>query len=180
MIEILEVIEMSDNKTTPDPLATIAADLAALTARVSVVETTANPTAAAALSEARRHLLRAAVAVELAQEATAWTDVADDMAAEAEQGAGGQEPPLKDIADAPCPECGAHAVSFADDLAFDEMILGAQGVVSVNIPNLTGIRCSNCGDHAFDADASKKIMQAVSEAESGGQDPQGKEGGAGA
>lgn len=62
----------------------IAADLAALTARVSDAETTASPTAAAALSEARRHLLRAAVAVELAQEAKACEDVADDMATEAQ------------------------------------------------------------------------------------------------
>lgn len=61
------------------PTPTIAADLAALTARVSEAETTASPTGAAALSEARRYLLRATVAVELAQEAKAWKDAADEV-----------------------------------------------------------------------------------------------------
>lgn len=85
---------------TPHTLLTIiAADLAALTASVSDVETTASPTAAAALSEARRHLLRASAAVERAQEAKAWKDVADDliMKAQAEQGTGEDTPPIADI-----------------------------------------------------------------------------------
>jgi len=70
-------------------LATIASDLRALTARVSDAETTAQPTAALALSEARRHLLRASMAIERAQEDKAWKDVADDLIAkaQAEQGA---------------------------------------------------------------------------------------------
>ena len=177
-------------RTTPDAVAAIAADITALTARVSEAETTASPTAAAALSKARRHLLRASVAVELAQEAKAWKDVADDLITKAQaereevppmadiptitpemleetkaeiakRRAGGQGSSLKDIVDAPCPECGAHAVSFVDDLVFDEMIVGKQGVIPIRIPNLTGIRCSECGDYAFDPDASKKIMEAV-------------------
>jgi hypothetical protein len=178
------VCDVCPERTPPDPLATIAADLAALTARVSDVETTTSPTAAAALSEARRHLLRASAAVERAQEAKAGAEIAGDMAAQAEpeaadipaitpemveatnveiakRRAGRQGSPLAEVADAPCPECGAKAVSFVDDLVFDEMVVGEQGVTPIRIPNLTGIRCSNCGDHAFDADSSKKIMEAV-------------------
>jgi hypothetical protein len=68
----------------------IAADCRALTARVSKAEATASPTEAAALQEARGHLLRASMAVERAQKGASWKDVADDpiTKAQAEQGAG--------------------------------------------------------------------------------------------
>lgn len=62
----------------------ITAAIRTLTARVSDAETTATPTAALELSEARRHLLRASAAVERAQEDKAWKDVADDLIAEAQ------------------------------------------------------------------------------------------------
>ena len=62
------VCEECPEQPAPDAVATIAADIATLTARLSEAETTAAPTAAAALQEARRHVLRAAVVVELAQE----------------------------------------------------------------------------------------------------------------
>lgn len=65
-------------------VADIAADLRNLTARVSDAQATATPTAASALSEARRHLLRASVAVERAAEDKAWKDTADDLIAEAQ------------------------------------------------------------------------------------------------
>ena len=181
------VCEVCPERSPPAPLATITADLAALTARVSDMETTASPTASDALSEARRHLLRASAAVERAQEEKAGAEIAGDMAAQAEpeaadipvitpemveatkaeiakRRAGRQGSPLKEMVDAPCPACGAKAVSFVDDLVFDEIIVGEHGTTPIRIPNLTGIRCSNCGDHAFDADASKKIMEAVQEA----------------
>ena len=64
--------------------------------------------------------------------------------------AGRQAPPLNDIADATCSVCGSHAVSFTNDLVFEVVLAGEQIV----IPNLTGLRCSNCGDFAFDADSS--------------------------
>ena len=169
------VCEVCPERSPPDPLTTIAADLTALTARVSDIETTATPTAAAALSEARRHILRASTAVERAQEAKAEPKAADipvitpammeETNAEiAKRRAGRQGSPLKDMVDAPCPECGAKAVGFVDDLVFDEIVVGEHGTTPIRIPNLTGVRCSNCGDHAFDADASKKIMKAVQEA----------------
>nr|QNT35632.1 hypothetical protein BFFPPMPJ_00037 [uncultured Methanosarcinales archaeon] len=60
---------------------------------------------------------------------------------------------LKDIADAACPVCGSQTVSFANDLVF-EVVLAGERIV---IPNLTGIRCSNCGDFAFDSGSSKII-----------------------
>ena len=194
-----------------DPVAAIIADIAALTARVSVEETTATPTAAVALREAREHLISASIGAELSQVGKKWECTIDARASKVQQPtdiptitpemaegmkrqladiptitpemaeeikaaiekrrAGRPVSPLEDIADAPCPECGAHAVSVVDDLAFDEMIMGAQGVVSVNIPNLTGIRCSKCGDYAFGADASKEIMRAVAEVESGVREP---------
>ncbi len=71
--------------------------------------------------------------------------------------AGRQAPPLKDIADATCSVCGSHAVSFTNDLVFEVVLAGEQIV----IPNLTGLRCSNCGDFAFDADSSKIIDSCV-------------------
>lgn len=67
----------------------ITAAIRALTARVSNAETTATPTAALALSEARRHLLRASAAVERAQENQAWKDVADALILEAQTEQGG-------------------------------------------------------------------------------------------
>jgi len=45
---------------------TIVADIKAITARISKVETTATPSKALALQEARGHLLRASMAVERA------------------------------------------------------------------------------------------------------------------
>ncbi len=71
----------------------------------------------------------------------------------AKRRAGRRGSPLKDIADATCPVCGSHTVSFVDDLVF-EVVLAGERIV---IPNLTGLRCSNCGDFAFDADSSKII-----------------------
>ena len=62
---------------------------------------------------------------------------------------------LVDVADALCRVCGAMTVSFADDLTFSGAMAGKQVV----IPNLSGVRCSKCGDFAFDADASKRISE---------------------
>ncbi len=71
----------------------------------------------------------------------------------AKRRAGRHGSPLKDIADAICQVCGSRTVSFVDDLIF-EVVLAGERIV---IPNLTGLRCSNCGDFAFDADSSEII-----------------------
>lgn len=42
---------------------------------------------------------------------------------------------------------------YADDLVFD-VILSGERVV---IPNLTGLKCSKCGEAAFDASSSEII-----------------------
>lgn len=60
---------------------------------------------------------------------------------------------LKNIVDATCSICGSQSVSFTDNLVLDMDIDGER----VMVQNLTGIRCSNCGDIYFDADAIKII-----------------------
>ncbi len=72
--------------------------------------------------------------------------------------------PLKNIADAPCPVCSAPSVSFADNLVFEVVLTGERIV----IPNLSGLRCSNCGDFAFDADSSKIIDEHAGNKPAGG------------
>ncbi|MEA3324633.1 MAG: YgiT-type zinc finger protein [Euryarchaeota archaeon] len=71
----------------------------------------------------------------------------------AKRRAGRHGSPLKNVTYAACPVCGSQTVSFADDLVF-EVVLAGERIV---IPNLTGLRCSNCGDFAFDAGSSKII-----------------------
>ena len=82
----------------------------------------------------------------------------------AKRRAGRPESPLKNIADAPCPVCGPPSVSFADDLVFEVVLTGERIV----IPNLSGLRCSNCGDFAFDADSSKIIDEHAGNKPAGG------------
>ena len=78
--------------------------------------------------------------------------------------AGRHGSPLKNIADATCPVCGSRTVSFANDLVFEVVLTGERIV----IPNLTGLRCSNCGDFAFDADSSKIIDEHTGNKPAGG------------
>lgn len=89
VVDLLRVLDREDAipaKTTDIAMR----DIRDLTARISEEEATASPTEAAALQEARRHLLRASMAVERAQKGASWKDVADDLItrAQAEQGAG--------------------------------------------------------------------------------------------
>ncbi|PXF61284.1 MAG: hypothetical protein C4B59_04850 [Candidatus Methanogaster sp.] len=82
----------------------------------------------------------------------------------AKRRAGRHGSPLKNITDAACPVCGSSTVSFADDLVF-EVVLAGERIV---IPNLTGLRCSNCGDFAFDSGSSKIIDRYTRNKPSGG------------
>jgi len=71
----------------------------------------------------------------------------------AKRRAGRSGSPLKSIADALCPACGSPSMSFVDDLVFEVVWNGKKTVIH----ELSGLRCSNCGDFAFDADSSKII-----------------------
>lgn len=67
--------------------------------------------------------------------------------------AGKKESPLEDVKDARCPSCGNDSMSYADDLTFDVTLAGERIV----IPNLTGLKCTKCGEEAFDARSTKII-----------------------
>lgn len=57
-----------------------------------------------------------------------------------------KESPLKGIKGGECPECGALSVNYADDIVFEYYAPGERIVIT----NLTGLRCSKCGDVAYD------------------------------
>ncbi|MCX9011398.1 MAG: YgiT-type zinc finger protein [Candidatus Methanoperedens sp.] len=71
----------------------------------------------------------------------------------AKRNTGEKESPMRGIKDIKCPSCGDNTMSYADDLAFD-VILSGERIV---IPNLTGLKCSKCGEAAFDASSTKII-----------------------
>jgi YgiT-type zinc finger domain-containing protein len=71
----------------------------------------------------------------------------------AKRRAGKKESPMKGIKDIECPSCGTAGMSYSDDLTF-EVILAGERIV---IPNLTGLKCSKCGEVAFDANSTKII-----------------------
>lgn len=66
---------------------------------------------------------------------------------------GRKESPVKGIKDIKCPSCGTASMSYADELTF-EVVLAGERIV---IPNLTGLKCSKCGEAAFDANSTKII-----------------------
>ncbi len=67
--------------------------------------------------------------------------------------AGKKESPLEGAKDVRCPSCGNDSMSFVDDLTFDVTLAGERIV----IPNLTGLKCTKCGEEAFDARSTKII-----------------------
>lgn len=64
-----------------------------------------------------------------------------------------KESPIKGVKDIECPSCGTASMSYADDLTF-EVVLAGERIV---IPNLTGLKCSKCGEVAFDANSTEII-----------------------
>ena len=82
----------------------------------------------------------------------------------AKRRAGRRGSPMENVVDATCHVCGSMSVSFVDDLVFEVVLTGERIV----IPNLTGIRCSNCGDFAFDSDSSKIIDEHTGNKPAGG------------
>jgi YgiT-type zinc finger domain-containing protein len=71
---------------------------------------------------------------------------------------GKKESPMKRVKDIECPSCGTTSMSYSDDLTF-EVILAGERIV---IPNLTGLKCSKCGEVAFDTNSTKIIEKYTS------------------
>jgi YgiT-type zinc finger domain-containing protein len=78
--------------------------------------------------------------------------------------AGRKESPVKRIKDIKCPSCGSDMMSYAQDLTF-EVVLAGERIV---IPNLTGLKCSKCGEVTFDANSTKIIEKYTSGRAGGG------------
>lgn len=82
----------------------------------------------------------------------------------AKRHAGKKESPMKGVKDIKCPSCGNNAMSYADDLTFDVTLSGERIV----IPNLTGLKCSRCGEVAFDANSTDIIEKYTADKPAGG------------
>ncbi len=82
----------------------------------------------------------------------------------AKRRAGRKESPLKGIKDIKCSSCGNDTMSYAQDLTFDVVLAGERIV----IPNLTGLKCSKCGEVTFDANSTKIIEKYTADRAGGG------------
>lgn len=75
-----------------------------------------------------------------------------------------RQSPMKGMKDINCPSCGNSTMSYVDDLTFDVTLTGERIV----IPNLTGLKCSICGEVAFDANSTKIIEKYTADRPAGG------------
>ncbi|VVB89436.1 Uncharacterised protein [uncultured archaeon] len=82
----------------------------------------------------------------------------------AKRSAGRKESPVKGVKEIECPSCGNSTMNYADDLTF-EVVLAGERIV---IPNLTGLKCSKCGEVAFDANSTKIIEKYTTGKPTGG------------
>lgn len=82
----------------------------------------------------------------------------------AERKAGKDESPMIGVKDIKCPSCGTASMSFLNDLVFDVTLAGERMV----IPNLTGLKCTKCGEQAFDSKSTKIIEKYTSNRPIGG------------
>jgi YgiT-type zinc finger domain-containing protein len=71
----------------------------------------------------------------------------------AKRKAGKDESPVIGAKDIKCPSCGIASMGFLNDLVFDVTLAGERMV----IPNLTGLKCTKCGEQAFDPKSTKII-----------------------
>jgi YgiT-type zinc finger domain-containing protein len=71
----------------------------------------------------------------------------------AKRKAGKDESPLIGVKDVKCPSCRTASMGFLNDLVFDVTLAGERMV----IPNLTGLKCTKCGEQAFDSKSTKII-----------------------
>jgi YgiT-type zinc finger domain-containing protein len=58
------------------------------------------------------------------------------------------------VKDIKCPSCKTASMGFLNDLIFDVILAGERMV----IPNLTGLKCTKCGEQAFDSKSTKIIF----------------------
>lgn len=75
-----------------------------------------------------------------------------------------KQSPVKGVKDIKCPSCGNNSMSYADDLTFDVTLTGERMI----IPNLTGLKCSKCGEVVFDAHSTNIIEDFTIDKPAGG------------
>jgi len=71
----------------------------------------------------------------------------------AKRKAGKDESLVIGVKDIKCPSCQTASMGFLNDLVFDVTLAGERMV----IPNLTGLKCTKCGEQAFDSKSTKII-----------------------
>ncbi len=71
----------------------------------------------------------------------------------AKRKAGKDESPLIGVKDVKCPSCRTASMGFLNDLVFVFIFAGERMV----IPNLTGLKCTKCGEQAFDSKSTRII-----------------------
>lgn len=71
----------------------------------------------------------------------------------AKRKAGKDKSPVIGVKDVNCPSCRTPSMGFLNDLVFDVTLAGERMV----IPNLTGLKCTKCGEQAFDSKSIKII-----------------------
>ena len=64
-----------------------------------------------------------------------------------------KESPLKNVTDLHCSSCDNNSMDYVDDLTFDVTLAGERVVIS----NLTGLKCTKCGEEMFDTKSTKLI-----------------------
>lgn len=82
----------------------------------------------------------------------------------AKRKAGKDVSPVIGVKDINCPSCGIDSMSFLNDLVFDVTLAGERMV----IPNLTGLKCTKCGEQAFDSKSIKIIEKYTANRPMGG------------
>ncbi len=75
-----------------------------------------------------------------------------------------KQSPMRGAKDIKCPSCGDSTMIYADDLTFDVTLTGER----IIIPNLTGLKCSKCGEVAFDARSTIIIENYTADKTTGG------------
>ena len=71
----------------------------------------------------------------------------------AKRKAGKDESPVIGVKDIICPSCKTASMGFLNDLVFDVTLAGERMV----IPNLKGLKCTKCGEQAFDSKSTRII-----------------------
>lgn len=70
-----------------------------------------------------------------------------------------KESPLKGMRGGTCPVCNQPTMDYADDLVYESYRTGERVVIT----GLTGTRCRNCGDQAYDLRSSGIIERVLEE-----------------